>query len=134
MSRNIHSLFLINHFQNGNSSERGIRMIFSINGTIWHIEYKNPNTSELMRSDGTYTLGVTDRNTKTVTIANCLSKDMTDKVLCHELTHVHAMEYNYTIPIETEEIVADFLSLYGRDIIYLADDIMSGFMERKRFG
>lgn len=100
-------------------------MDFNVNGTIWHLQYKNPKSSVLMRSDGTYTLGVTDRNTKTVTIANCLSKSMMNKVLCHELTHVHAMEYDYSIPIEIEEVVADFISLYGRSIIYIADDILS---------
>jgi hypothetical protein len=81
-----------------------------------------------MTSIGTYTLGVTDNNVKTVFIANNLSEYMTDKVLAHELTHVHSMEYNYYMPIEVEEVVADFISLFGRDIVVLANDIMNNLL------
>ena len=45
-------------------------MFFSINGTMWKLQYKNPSSVELRRSDGVYTLGVTDNTTKTVTIAD----------------------------------------------------------------
>ena len=57
-------------------------------------------------------------------MCNDLSSQMIDKVLCHELTHVHAMEYGYSIPIETEEIVADFISLFGRSIVTVADELI----------
>ena len=49
---------------------------------------------------------------------------MFDKVLCHELTHVYAFEFEYNVDVETEEIIADFLSLFGRQIVYLLDDLM----------
>lgn len=99
-------------------------MIFKVNGTIWQICFVSPHDPQLQRSDGTYTFGVTDDNLKTVFICDRLSRQMTDKVLCHELSHVHAMEYSYSIPIETEEIVADFISLYGRSIITIADQLL----------
>lgn len=67
---------------------------------------------------------MTDNQKKTVFIADSLSEYMFIKVLCHELTHVFSFSYDLTLDIETEEIIADFMSLYGRDIIYLADDIM----------
>jgi hypothetical protein len=34
------------------------------------------------------------------------------------------MEYGYSIPIETEEIVADFISLFGRSIVTVADELI----------
>lgn len=108
-------------------------MVFEINRTYWNVQYKKLNSKELQRSDGTYTLGVTDNNTKTVTIAYGMSDYMTNKVLCHELVHVYSFENNCNIDIQTEEIIADFMSLYGRDIIYIADSIMSNVME-KRYG
>ena len=40
-------------------------------------------------------------------------------------------ETSKNIDMPTEEIIADFMSLYGKDIIYLADDIMSNVMERR---
>lgn len=77
-----------------------------------------------MRSDGSITIGMTDNNTKSVYINNRLNDYMTDKVICHELTHVFAFEFDYYMDIETEEIVADFMSLYGRKIVYLLDDLI----------
>lgn len=78
----------------------------------------------LRRSDGTITLGVTDNNDRTVYMNNRLSYDMFDRVICHELCHVFSFAYNLHIPIETEEMIADFLSTYGRDVIAVADDIL----------
>lgn len=103
-------------------------MIFTVHGIDWKLSLEHPNSSMLMRSDNTYTLGVTDNNTKTVYVNELLSNDMFDKVLCHELVHVFSFSNNLIIPIETEEIVADFLSTYGRDVFYVADDIMSRFV------
>nr|DAT64338.1 MAG TPA: peptidase [Caudoviricetes sp.] len=53
-----------------------------------------------------------------------------NKVVCHEMCHVFSFSYNLNLPIETEEIIADFMSLFGRDIIYLADDIMNNLIRR----
>lgn len=108
-------------------------MVFTINGENWILQFVRPNSEELRRSDGVYTLGVTDNNAKTVSIARGMSDYMTNKVLCHELVHVYSFENNCNIDIQTEEIIADFMSLYGRDIIYIADSIMSNVME-KRYG
>ena len=99
--------------------------MFVVNGIEWNLSLAEPYSDNLKRSDNTLALGVTDNNTKTIYINNRLSDAMFDKVLLHELSHVHAMEYNYSIPIEVEEIVCDFLSLYGRSVVYIADDIMS---------
>ena len=102
----------------------GSSMTFTVNNSIWHLSFEKPSSSNLLRSDGVATLGVTDNALKTVFINNMLSSKMTDKVLCHELVHVYSFENGLSIPIETEEIIADFMSLYGRNIIYLADGIL----------
>ena len=108
-------------------------MKFTVNNNLWALQFASQNSEELRRSDNVYTLGVTDNNTKTVTIAYGMSDYMTNKVLCHELVHVYSFENNCNIDIQTEEIIADFMSLYGRDIIYIADSIISNVME-KRYG
>lgn len=100
-------------------------MTFIVNNNIWRLQFVRPSSENLRRSDGSYTFGVTDNNVKTVFIIDNASEYMTDKILLHELSHVHAMEYNYSIPIEVEEVVCDFLSLYGRSVVYMADEIMS---------
>lgn len=99
-------------------------MSFNINGSVWYLKFVRPSNKNLQRSDGTWTIGMTDNKKKIVFIADNLSEYMFIKVLCHELTHVFSFSYDLTLDIETEEIIADFMSLYGRDIIYLADDIM----------
>ena len=99
-------------------------MFFTINGTNWRVQYENSNSGELKRSDNVSVLGVTNNNTKTIYINNRLSDDMFDKVLCHELVHVYSFENDCDIDIQTEEIIANFMSLFGRDIIYLLDDLI----------
>lgn len=106
-------------------------MIFTVNSIDWILQFVQLPSEELKRSDGIYTFGVTDNNKKTVTIASGMSDYMTNKVLCHELVHVYSFEYDCHIDIQTEEIIANFMSLYGRDIIYLADNIMSNVLEKK---
>lgn len=105
-------------------------MIFTVNGNKWRLEFVRPGNKNLRRSDGTLTFGTTDGVLKTVFIMSGMSGYMTDKVLVHELSHVHAIEYDYFIPIEVEEIVCDFLSLYGRSVVYMADDIMGRILKR----
>lgn len=105
-------------------------MKFTVNNQEWELVFVKPSSKHLMRSDGSITIGMADNNTKTIYINNRLSYDMFDKVLCHELVHVFSFENNLSIPIKTEEIIANFMSLYGRDIIYLADDIMSSLVRR----
>lgn len=99
-------------------------MKFTVNNQEWEIVYCKSNSDELRRSDGSITLAVTDNNTKCIYVNNKLNGYIFDKVLGHELTHVFAFEFGYYIPIDVEEIVADFMSLYGRKIIYLLDDLM----------
>lgn len=105
-------------------------MTFSVEGEVWRLQFVNPRSNQLRRSDGSVTIGVSDNNVKTVFISDSLSDSMTDKVLCHELVHVFSFAHNLSIPMETEEIIADFLSLYGRDIIYLADSLLHDVLER----
>lgn len=99
-------------------------MKFTVNNQEWNLVFVKPNSRNLMRSDGSITIGMTDNNTKSVYINDRLNDYMTDKVICHELTHVFAFEFDYYMDIETEEIVADFMSLYGRNIVYLLDELI----------
>lgn len=102
--------------------------MFQVNGIDWNLSLVEPHSPTLRRSDNTITLGVTDNNDKTVYMNDKLSDWMFDKVLCHELCHVFSFSYGLHIPIETEEIIADFLSTYGRDVFAVADDIMRRFV------
>lgn len=102
-------------------------MYFTVNGQIWQLAFVPASSTDLQRSDGSISLAVTDNGYKTVYINRNVHGAMLDKVLCHELCHVFAFENDLHMPIETEEIVADFLATYGRDVFAVADDILNRF-------
>ena len=47
-----------------------------------------------------------------------------DKVLAHELVHAFMFSYDIRIDINQEEFLADWVSIYGRDLIYLLDSLV----------
>lgn len=104
--------------------------MFTINGIDWNLSLVDSHSPMLMRSDGTHTFGMTDRNTRDIYISNMIHGKFYDRVLCHELCHAFCLSYNIYMPIETEEIVADFLATYGREVFSLADELISSCMER----
>ena len=103
--------------------------MFAVNGIEWNLSLVEPCSDNLKRSDNTLALGVTDNNTKAIYINNRVSDAMFDKILCHELCHVASFAYNLHIDIQTEEIIADFLSTYGREIFDIADDLLRRLMK-----
>lgn len=99
-------------------------MKFTVNNQEWELVLVNPNSKELMRSNGSITIGMTDNTQKKVFINNRLNDYMFDKCLAHELCHVYAFSFDYFMDIQTEEIVADFFSLFGRSMVYMLDDLV----------
>lgn len=116
----IWELMLINKIRKG-----GADMKFTVNNQEWELVLVKSNSKELMRSDGSITIGMTDNLQRKVFINNRLNDYMFDKCLAHELCHVFAFSFDYSMPIEVEETVADFFSLFGRDMIKLLDDLTS---------
>ena len=102
----------------------GGNMKFTVNNQEWELLFVNPNSKELMRSNGTITIGTTDNIKKMVFINNRLNDYLFDKCLAHELCHVYAFSFDYFMDIQTEEIVADFFSLFGRSMVYMLDDLV----------
>lgn len=100
-----------------------------INGIKWDI-IEVGMSSYLTRSDGSLTIGMTDGNSHTIYLYNKLNPYMKDKVLAHELVHAFMFSYDIHIDIEFEEYIADWVSRYGRDLIYLLDE----FMQKIRVG
>lgn len=100
-------------------------MYFTVNSQTWKLLFVGVNDVELQRSNGTYTFGVTDNNTKTVSIASGMSAYMTERVICHELTHVMCFSHDVSIPIDLEERLCNFMADYGKEIIYLLDDLLA---------
>ena len=88
------------------------------------MNYKTPIEVELKRSDGTISLGVTDRNTHTIYLSNALRGFMERKVLIHEVCHAICMSYDVYLPIEQEEILCDFVATYGDEVFDIVDMVL----------
>lgn len=95
-----------------------------INGLEWKIIYTN-NSQLLRRSNGTYAIGICDRNKLTIYIKKGLSYQLYRDVLIHELTHAFVCSYNYYLTEAEEEFLCEFVSHYSNDILSNADYIMT---------
>lgn len=97
--------------------------MFIVNGHIWYIEFVNPYSPLLQRSDGSYTVGMTDMNTHTIYISNNVYGEFLHKIFKHELCHVYALEYDIYFPPFYEEVFADALATYGQSIINQSNEL-----------
>lgn len=103
----------------------------NINGENWRALLVSPIHPKLMRTDGTYALGVCDDIDKTIYINNSLPEFKLKKVLCHELTHAAMFSYNIELTIEQEEILADLIATYGQEIVHITNLIFKRLLEEK---
>lgn len=95
-----------------------------INGEEWQIEFVPPDHYMLYTSAGNYTLGVCDDRLKTIYINNKLSRQKLRKVLCHEITHAAMFSYNVEMSFAQEELVADLIATFGREIVCQTNKIL----------
>lgn len=99
--------------------------MFIINGEEWHVHMVSPNHHELVRSDGTVSIGSCDDETKTIYICDMLPKEKIKKVLCHEITHAAMFSYNVSLNTEQEELLADLIATYGSEIIDVTNRVFN---------
>lgn len=102
-----------------------------INGEEWRILLVSPFHPMLKRTDGEFTLGSCDNNTKTIYISNNLNSIKLKKVLNHEITHAVMFSYDVYLTNEQEEIFADLIATYGQLIIDLAD-LVFGYINNEK--
>lgn len=98
-------------------------MIFKINDEVWRVCFVPSYHPSLYRSDGSKTIAACDDNSKTIYLENTLTKEKMRKVLCHELTHAAMFSYNIEMDLMQEEIIADFISTYGEEILSLTNSL-----------
>lgn len=104
--------------------------MFVINGVEWDMIFINPNSDKLKRSDGSITHAVTDWNDRAVYVSTLPSGAFLRKIICHELCHCFCFSFDIHMPIEQEEYLADWISRFGEDLIYLLDDLMRSVLRR----
>lgn len=99
--------------------------MFIINGIYWKLNFVSPDFPLLQRANGEFTIGACDNLTRTIYINEMLQGALLRKVLCHEITHAAMFSYNVDLSIEQQQLVADLISTYGDEIIYITNKIFS---------
>lgn len=99
--------------------------MFLINNIYWKLAFVSPDFPLLKRRSGDYSIGACDNLTRTIYINETLSGNLLKKVLCHEITHAAMFSYNVILTDEQQELVADLISSYGEEIIYVTNKIFN---------
>lgn len=99
--------------------------MFLINNIYWKLAFVSPNYPLLRRVSGDYSIGACDNLTRTIYINETLTGKLLKKVLCHEITHAAMFSYNVNLTIEQEQLVADLISTYGDQIVYITNKIFN---------
>lgn len=99
--------------------------MFLINNVYWKLAFVSPDFPLLRRMSGEYSIGACDNLTRTIYINETLRGDLLKKVLCHEITHAAMFSYNVSLTIEQEEIIADIISTYGEQIVYITNKVFN---------
>ena len=99
--------------------------MFLINDTYWKLAFVSPDFPLLQRESGDYSIGACDNLTRTIYINETLRDKLLKKVLCHEITHAAMFSYNVSLTPEQQELVADLISTYGEEIIYITNKVFN---------
>lgn len=99
--------------------------MFEINGVEWELYFVDSMSEKLIRDGGSITFGMTELDSQSVYIADNLSPEFEWKVICHEVVHCAMFSYNIYLTVQEEELIADLIATYGREIIEVADKIFS---------
>ena len=99
--------------------------MFLINNIYWKLAFVPADFPLLQRINGSYTIGACDNLTRTIYINKNLQGKLLNKVLCHQITHAAMFSYNVNLSIEQQELVADLISTYGEQIIYITNKIFT---------
>ena len=103
--------------------------MYKINGITWYMIRVRSDSPMLMRSDGSITVGMCDRETQTIYISDALHGRFLRKVLLHEICHSAMFSYGIDMSVDQEELFCDLLSTYGDEIITITDSVFKALSE-----
>ena len=98
--------------------------MFTINGINWNLIFVNNSSPNLLRSDGTTSLAVTDWNRKSIFVSLAPKGAYLRRIITHEITHAICFSYGITLSLEQEERLCDFVATYGDEIFEIVDIVL----------
>lgn len=99
--------------------------MINLNGVGWRVLLVPSGHPDLMRQNGTFTLGCCDNDQKTIFIDENLNLVYLKKVLCHELVHACMFSYGVELEEAQEELLADLIATYGDEIISTTNTVFA---------
>lgn len=81
------------------------------------------DNENLVMDDGEIHSGVTDFLTKVIYIRNDLLNDSFEYTIRHEITHAVTDSFGFLQVEWNDEILADFVAIYGKEIDKLAEEL-----------
>ena len=103
--------------------------MYKINGITWYMIRVRSDSPMLMRSDGSITVGMCDRETQTIYISDALRGRFLRKVILHEICHSAMFSHGIDMSVDQEELFCDLLSTYGDEIIAITDSVFKALSE-----
>ena len=103
--------------------------MYKINGITWYMIRVRSDSPMLMRSDGSITVGMCDRETQTIYVSDALHGRFLRKVLLHEICHSAMFSYGIDMSVDQEELFCDLLATYGDEIIAITDSVFKALSE-----
>ena len=103
--------------------------MYKINGITWYMIRVRSDSPMLMRSDGSITVGMCDRETQTIYVSDALHGRFLRKVLLHEICHSAMFSHGIDMSVDQEELFCDLLSTYGDEIIAITDGVFKALSE-----
>lgn len=104
--------------------------MFTINHEVWIVKFIQPYDEIFRMDNGEFTIGVCDDNTKTIYISNLLRGEKLKQVLCHEIVHAAMFSYSVELEYEQEELLANLIAIYGKEIVQITDNIFKRLSRR----
>ncbi len=99
--------------------------MFTINGIDWNLIFVNGASTDLLRSDGTISLAVTDWNRRSIFVSTAPKGAYLRRIITHEICHAICFSYDIELPLEQEEILCDFVATYGDEVFSIVDMVLS---------
>lgn len=103
--------------------------MYKINGITWYMIRVRSDSPMLMRSDGSITVGMCNRETQTIYISDALHGRFLRKVLLHEICHSAMFSHGIDMSVDQEELFCDLLATYGDEIIAITDSVFKALSE-----
>lgn len=98
--------------------------MFDINGVEWEIYFVPPYSPWLRYNDGSYTVGMTDRDMQEIYLSDELYGEYLENVLSHEICHAAAMSYGVDMDAQDEECMCQFVERHSDEVNYLTDELL----------